>query len=89
MPKNINILFDRLFYGSVNVNNDALVNAILSFIIPGLGQAINGYKKKAIIMFAIAIILAVIIYMSKVGQIGHAVSIIYQLYAAYDAYNTY
>jgi hypothetical protein len=38
---------------------------------------------------ALTIILAVIIYMSKVGLIGHAVSIIYQLYAAYDAYNTY
>lgn len=57
MPKNINILFDIIFYGSVNVNSDALINAILSFIIPGLGQAINGYKKKAIIMFAIAIYL--------------------------------
>lgn len=30
---------------------DAVVNAILSFIIPGVGQAINGDKKKGIIMF--------------------------------------
>ena len=71
------------------MNSDALVNAVLSFLIPGLGQAINGYKKKAVIMFAIAVILGVIIYISNVGLIGNAVSIVYQLYAAYDAYNTY
>lgn len=75
--------------GGVNVNSDALVNAILSFVIPGLGQAINGYKKKGIIMFVIAVVIAVIILMSKVGLIGNVISIIYSLYAAYDAYKTY
>ena len=71
------------------MNTDALVNAILSFIIPGLGQAINGDKKKGIVMFVIALIIALIIYMYKPGLIGNVISIIYQLYAAYDAYNTY
>ena len=82
-------MFSKIINGGGKLNSDALVNAVLSFIIPGLGQAINGDKKKGIIMFAIALILAAIIYMSKVGLIGNAVSIIYQLYAAYDAYNTY
>ncbi|MBQ2831674.1 hypothetical protein [Methanobrevibacter sp.] len=71
------------------MNTDALVNAILSFIIPGLGQAINGYKKKGIIMFIIALIIGIIIYIVKLGLFGNAISIIYSLYAAYDAYNTY
>lgn len=71
------------------MNTDALVNAILSFIIPGLGQAINGDKKKGIVMFAIALIIALIIYIYNPGLIGNVISIIYQLYAAYDAYNAY
>lgn len=71
------------------MQSDAIVNAILSFFIPGLGQAINGYKKKGIIMFIIALILAGIIYFYKVGLIGNVISIIYGLYAAYDAYITY
>ena len=71
------------------MQSDAIVNAILSFIVPGLGQAINGDKKKGIIMFIIALVLAGIIYFLKIGLIGNVISIIYQLYAAYDAYNTY
>ena len=73
----------------MNADTDAIVNAILSFFIPGLGQAINGYKKKGIIMFIIALVLGVIIYYFIPGIIGTVISLIYQLYAAYDAYNTY
>lgn len=68
---------------------DAVVNAILSFIIPGLGQAINGYKKKGIIMFIIVVIIALAIYLLHPGIIGNIISIVYSLYAAYDAYITY
>lgn len=71
------------------MQSDAIVNAILSFFIPGLGQAINGYKKKGIIMFIIALILSGIIYFYKLGLVGNVISIIYGLYAAYDAYITY
>ena len=71
------------------MESDAVVNGILSFFIPGLGQAINGYKKKGIIMFVIALILGLVIYFYNFGLIGTAISIIYSLYAAYDAYNTY
>lgn len=68
---------------------DAIINAILSFIIPGLGQGINGYKKKAIIMFVIFVILSFAIFWFGLGLIGRAISLIYQLYAAYDVYKTY
>ena len=71
------------------MENDALVNGVLSFIIPGLGQAINGYKKKGIIMFVILILLNVFIYFFLNNPLGHVVSLIYSAYAAYDAYVTY
>lgn len=69
--------------------NDAIVNGVLSFIIPGLGQAINGYKKKAIIMFLILIFMNIFIYFFINNPLGHVISIAYSLYAAYDAYVTY
>lgn len=68
---------------------DAVVNAILSFICPGIGQAINGYKKKGIIMFVILLILYAVIFLTNLGIIGRAILFIYSLYAAYDAYKTY
>ena len=71
------------------MNEDALVNAVLSFIFPGLGQAINGYKKKGIIMFIICVIFAVIVYYFNFGLIGQIALTIYSIYAAYDAYITY
>ncbi|WP_405304330.1 hypothetical protein [Methanobrevibacter sp.] len=71
------------------MESNALVNGVLSFIIPGLGQAINGYKKKGIIMFAILILLNIFIYFFANNQFGHIISIAYSAYAAYDAYVTY
>ena len=68
---------------------DAVVNAILSFICPGIGQAINGYKKKGIIMFVILLILYAVIFLTNLGIIGRVILFIYSLYAAYDAYKTY
>ena len=47
------------------MENNALVNGVLSFIIPGLGQALNGYKKKGIIMFVILILMTVYIYVKN------------------------
>ena len=71
------------------MEKNALVNGILSFIIPGLGQAINGYKEKGIIMFIILILLNIFIYFFLNNPFGHVVSLIYSAYAAYDAYITY
>lgn len=75
--------------GGEDMNTDALVNAILSFIFPGLGQAINGYKKKGIIMFIIFIILIIVLFFFFFGLIANIILFIYQIYAAYDAYVTY
>lgn len=69
--------------------NDALANAVLSFIIPGLGQAINGDKQKGIAMFIVLIFLNIFIYFFINNPFGHFISIIYSAYAAYDAYKTY
>ena len=71
------------------MERNALVNGVLSFIIPGLGQAMNGYKKKGIIMFIILILMNIFIYFLANNQFGHFVSLAYSAYAAYDAYVTY
>ena len=60
---------------------DAVVNAILSFFIPGVGQGINGYKQKGIIF--------VLTRFAGLGIAGTIILILLRLYAAYDAYNTY
>ncbi len=72
------------------MESDALINGFFSFIIPGLGQAIEGYKTRGIILFVIAVLIAVILYFLNVGQvIQYAVSAIYGLIAGYDAYRLY
>ena len=71
------------------MNSDALVNGVLSFIFPGVGQVINGDTKKGYIMIAVALIAALIIFWYHLGLIAQGVYFIYQVFAAYDAYNTY
>ena len=72
----------------MEVNNmvKAIISAILSFIIPGLGQAIARNLKKGIIFFVLALIMgflaAVVFKQWLVGIINLAIS----CYAAYDAY---
>lgn len=66
---------------------NAILAAVLSFIIPGLGQAIAGDIKKGAIFFIIAILIGVIlVYVLGLGIIGSIVQLIYAIYAAYDAY---
>ena len=72
------------------VESDALINGVLSFVIPGLGQAIEGYKTRGIIMFVIAVIIAgALIYFHANQIVQYAVSAVYGLIAAYDAYRLY
>lgn len=72
------------------MESDAVVNGVLSFFIPGLGQAIEGYKTRGIILFVIAVAIAVILLYMYVGNnINYFVSIIYGLIAGYDAYRLY
>nr|WP_295160124.1 hypothetical protein [uncultured Methanobrevibacter sp.] len=69
---------------------DALVNAILSFIIPGLGQAIEGYKQRGIILFVILLVLIGVLFYFNVDQIAQRIICgVYGLIAAYDAYRLY
>ena len=65
-----------------------IVAAIASFIIPGLGQALAGDIKKGAIYFVIAIIIsAILIMLLGMGNPISYISIIYNNYTAYDAYN--
>ena len=87
MPKYYYIVIK---FGSVNVERDAIVNGILSFLIPGLGQAIEGYKIRGLILFIMAIIIyLVILYLNLGNNIQYIFTVVYGLIAGYDAYRLY
>ncbi|WP_304091705.1 hypothetical protein [Methanobrevibacter gottschalkii] len=66
---------------------NAILGAVLSFLIPGLGQAYAGDIKKGAIFFAIALVLSILVtYVINLGNIGMIISLAYGVYAAYDAY---
>ena len=66
---------------------NAILAAILSFLIPGLGQAYAGDIKKGVIFFVIAIVIGLILwFLFGTGTITYIVALIYDIYAAYDAY---
>lgn len=62
---------------------NAILAAILSFIIPGLGQIVAGETKKGIMFLVVAIILGVL------SAFSLFISIIYLIYAIYVAYEAY
>lgn len=57
---------------------------ILSFLFPGLGQFYNGHSKKGII-FIVAAIVSVILYVILIGAILYLIVWIYGLYDAYKS----
>jgi TM2 domain-containing membrane protein YozV len=61
-----------------------IIAAIISFIIPGLGQIIAGESKKGIILLIIAIVLYALFFVA--GSLISILSLILSIYAAYDAY---
>lgn len=63
-----------------------ILAAILSFFIPGLGQAYAGDIKKGVIFFVIAVVLALIVTFVLQGIIMSIIDIAFSIYAAYDAY---
>ncbi len=65
---------------------NGILAAILSFIIPGLGQAYAGDIKKGIIFFIAAILIIFIATFVFKMWIIYILSLIISLYAAYDAY---
>ena len=65
---------------------NGILAAILSFFIPGLGQAYAGDIKKGIIFFIVALIIGLVATFIFRSWIVYIIDIIYALYAAYDAY---
>ena len=65
---------------------NAIVAAILSFLIPGLGQAISGEVMKGIIFFIIALVIGAIATFIFKHWVVYIIDLLYALYAAYDAY---
>ncbi|WP_405266860.1 hypothetical protein [Methanobrevibacter sp.] len=63
-----------------------LIPAVLSFIIPGLGQAVAGDIKKGIIFFVIAIVIAIIASLIFKDWLVYILNLLYAIYAAYDAH---
>ena len=68
------------------MQKDALFKGVLSFIIPGIGQYLNGNKQKAITLFAAMLVLHVLIYFVMNNPFGSLISTVYHAYAGYDAY---
>jgi TM2 domain-containing membrane protein YozV len=65
---------------------NGIIAAILSFIIPGLGQAVQGDIKKGIIFFIVAVVIGLIASLIFRHWIVYIIQICYALFAAYDAY---
>ena len=65
---------------------NAILAAICSFLIPGLGQALAGDLKKGIIFFVIAAIMGLIATFVFKQWFIYIIDIAISLYAAYDAY---
>lgn len=63
---------------------NAIVAALMSLIIPGTGQIVSGEVKKGTIFLAIEVILYVLFL--TVSPAIVIVSILFAIYAAYDAY---
>ena len=65
---------------------NAILAAILSFLIPGLGQVIAGDVKKGIVFFIVAVVLALVGTIIFRHWVVYLIELIYSIYAAYDAY---
>jgi TM2 domain-containing membrane protein YozV len=68
---------------------NGILAAILSFLIPGLGQAYAGDFKKGIIFFIVALVMILIATFVFKTWVVYLINIIISLYAAYDAYKMY
>ena len=61
-----------------------IIAAIISFFLPGIGEAIQGEQQKGGMMFLIAVIIWCLI--ALFGNFIYGIAFIYSLYAAYDTY---
>ena len=65
---------------------NAILAAILSLIIPGLGQALSGEVMRGVILFVIALIMYFIAGLIFKNWLAGIINIAIAVYAAYDAY---
>ena len=70
------------------MSSDNLRNGVFSFIIPGLGQGLNGDIPKAAVLFVIMIILHGSTYFLLNNAFGSIISTAFHAYAGIDAYMT-
>lgn len=63
---------------------NAILAAILSFILPGLGQFYGQQETKKSVMFLIAAIIIYILYVAVSNYL--IILFLFNIYAAYDAY---
>lgn len=73
----------------MEMDTDSLKYGILSFIIPGLGQYLNGDQKKGLGLFGVAILLHVSSWYIMNNPLGSLIQTLYHLYAGYDAYKNH
>ena len=64
----------------------AIIAAILSFFIPGLGQALAGDIRKGVIFFIVAVVLGLIASLIFKEWFVYIINVLYALFAAFDAY---
>ncbi len=65
----------------------AIICAILSFFIPGLGQVIAGDLENGIILFVVWLIVGLLAAIVFRQWLVHIINLLISLYAAYDAFN--
>ena len=63
-----------------------ILAAILSFIIPGLGQALSGEVVRGIVLFVIATVMLLLATFVFKTWVVYIIDLLISLYAAYDAY---
>lgn len=68
---------------------NSLKYGVFSFIIPGLGQYLNGDKPKGLGLFGIAVLLHLFIWFFMNNPIGSVLQTLYHLYAGFDAFKNY
>ena len=71
----------------VKIMANSILAAVLSFLVPGLGQAYAGDIKKGIMFFIIfLVIIALYVYFLNRYLPFNIIELVFGLYAAYDGY---
>ncbi len=65
---------------------NSIIAAILSLIIPGLGQVISGEVQRGIVLFVVALIMGLIASFIFKSWVVNIINVLIAIYAAYDAY---